>query len=163
MIIDATSSLVDVAFTVCTALDRVGTTAVLTGGSAATYYAPDAYQSDDLDFVITFNATGDSERVLLALGFERHDDFYRHQSSLFPLEFPPGPLMVGDEVIPQWNTDRLAAFPFWSDFSGLEQALAVYRRHSARIDLEVIRHWCQRERGQAKFDLFVSRLDLDET
>ncbi len=27
--------------------------AALTGGSAATFYAPDAYQSRDLDFVIT--------------------------------------------------------------------------------------------------------------
>lgn len=56
--ITATSSLVDVAFAVGTALERAGITAVLTGGSAATFYAPDAYQSSDLDFLITLPRTG---------------------------------------------------------------------------------------------------------
>lgn len=51
--ITASSTIVDVAFAVCTALERAKIIAVLTGGSAATYYAPEAYQSRDLDFVIT--------------------------------------------------------------------------------------------------------------
>lgn len=42
--IDRDSSLRDVAFEVCTALDRVGVTAVLSGGGAATLYAPHAIQ-----------------------------------------------------------------------------------------------------------------------
>jgi hypothetical protein len=54
--IEGGSSLVDVAFAVCTALDRDGITAVLTGGSAATFYAPEAYQSEDADFVLSFDA-----------------------------------------------------------------------------------------------------------
>ena len=53
MAIDATSTLVDVCFTVCTALSESDITAVLCGGSAATFYAPQAYQSKDADFVIT--------------------------------------------------------------------------------------------------------------
>jgi len=36
---------------------------VLTGGSAATFYAPHAYQSDDLDFVITLRGNGDGARA----------------------------------------------------------------------------------------------------
>jgi len=174
--LDATSSLVDVAFAVCTALDRAGTTAVLTGGSAATYYAPDAYQSADLDFVITFTASSEGERALLALGYSRRDDFYEHLTSPFPLEFPPGPLMVGDDVITRWNTeqrdgallhvlsptdccrDRLAAFLFWNDFSGLEQTLCVCRSQPDRVDLDSVRAWCQRERALDKHDLFSKRL-----
>lgn len=50
------SSLEDVCFTVCTALAHVGTNAVLAGGSAATYYAPHAYQSRDADFIVTFSS-----------------------------------------------------------------------------------------------------------
>jgi hypothetical protein len=46
------ASLVDVAFAVCTALDRTGNIAVLTGGSAATYYDSERYQSMDADFVL---------------------------------------------------------------------------------------------------------------
>jgi hypothetical protein len=42
-------SLIDGAFAVCTAFDAAGFTAVLCGGSAATYYAPDAYMSADND------------------------------------------------------------------------------------------------------------------
>lgn len=55
--ITTSSSLTDVAFAVCTALHRAGYTSVLTGGSAATFYAPTAYQSKDLDFVITLQRT----------------------------------------------------------------------------------------------------------
>jgi hypothetical protein len=176
MMIDTASSLVDVAFAVCTALERVGTTAVLTGGSAATYYAPDAYQSLDLDFVITFNANATGERALFELGFTRTADYYQHPDSAFPLEFPPGPLMVGDDIIASWDTnrrgdellhvltptdscrDRLAALLFWNDFSGLEQAIAVCRAQWKKIDLDVIRGWCERERGAEKYELFASRL-----
>jgi hypothetical protein len=51
--LDPSATLTDVAFAVCSALDRIGERAVLCGGSAATYYAPDAYQSRDLDFVLS--------------------------------------------------------------------------------------------------------------
>jgi hypothetical protein len=43
--LDGTATLTDVAFAVCTALERAGEYAVLVGGSAATYYAPEAYES----------------------------------------------------------------------------------------------------------------------
>ena len=48
------ATLTDVAFAACTALDAAGEVAFLCGGSAATYYAPEAYQSRDLDFVLRF-------------------------------------------------------------------------------------------------------------
>ena len=50
------SSLREVAFAVCTALHERGIEVVLTGGSAATVYAPHAYQSRDIDFVIVMHA-----------------------------------------------------------------------------------------------------------
>ncbi len=42
----------EVAFEVCSAFDRHKVLAVLVGGGAATYYAPRAYQTKDLDFVL---------------------------------------------------------------------------------------------------------------
>ena len=51
MRIDGRTSLVEVATAVCTALEQAGVTAVLTGGSAATFHAPEAYQSSDIDVV----------------------------------------------------------------------------------------------------------------
>jgi hypothetical protein len=176
MTIRASSSLTDVAFAVCTALDQVGTKAVLTGGSAATYYAPEAYQSADLDFVITFRGDDHAEQALLNLGYKRHGQFYQHSESHFPLEFPPGPLMIGDELVTDWRTDRqgnlclhvlsptdscrdrLAALLFWNDFSGLEQALAVCQTQWQHIDLSVIRNWCDSENAGQKFTFFEERL-----
>lgn len=63
MSINATTPLAEVATAVCSALDRTGITAVLTGGSAATYYAPEAYQSSDIDFVaVRFGPTQPGSR-----------------------------------------------------------------------------------------------------
>lgn len=169
------SSLTDVAFAVCTALSRVGVTAVLTGGSAATFYAPEAYQSVDLDFIITLRGDDGGAGALRSLGFELHGQFYRHPKTRFTLDFPRGPLAVGDDLITRWSTvrrgaevlqvlsptdscrDRLASFLFWNDFSGLEQALAVFRAQRRKISLKVIREWCARERQPEKFGLFVAR------
>lgn len=172
--ITSRSSLVDVAFEVGTALDRAGIVAVLTGGSAATFYAPKAYQSRDLDFVITLHGTG-GEAALKTIGYVRETDYYVHPRSPFPLEFPPGPLMVGDDHITRWNTvrgdadrlvhvltptdscrDRLAALLFWNDFSGLEQALAVWHARP-EVDLEIVRDWCVRSGHAAKWELFARR------
>ena len=169
------SSLTDVAFTVCTALWRVGITGVLTGGSAATFYAPEAYQSVDLDFVITLRGDDGGANALRSLGFELHGQFYRHPKTRFTLDFPRGPLAVGDELLTKWSTarrdaerlfvltpfdacrDRLASFLLWNDFSGLEQALAVFRAQRREISLKLIREWCVRERQAEKGELFTAR------
>ncbi|MHB8878252.1 MAG: hypothetical protein ACYC8T_31540 [Myxococcaceae bacterium] len=169
------SSLVDVAFEVCSALARHGFVAVLTGGSAATYYAPDAYQSCDLDFVLTFRGT-DGDQALQALGYQRRGDFYVHAASPFPLEFPPGPLAIGEDSVTTWSTvkrgdevlhiltptdscrDRLASYLFWTDLSGLEQALAVHLARPEEVDLHAVREWCRREGHARKFELYEARL-----
>lgn len=170
-----TSTLTDVAFAVCTALEGSGYRAVLTGGSAATFYAPEAYQSADLDFVITLHGKA-GEKALASLGYRRKGDFYVHPRSPFPLEFPNGPLAVGEDRISTWSTfrrkkevlhvltptdscrDRLASFLFWNDFSGLEQALSVQRARASEVDLKLIEDWCRREGHPEKFALFAARM-----
>lgn len=173
--ITANSTLVDVAFAVSTALTEAGVNAVLTGGSAATFYAPHAYQSDDLDFVITLWGDGGTE-ALGTLGYTETRGFYRHCVSPYPVEFPKGPLMIGDDYVDTWAThhrgneslnvlsptdccrDRLAAFLFWDDFAGLTQALAVAQAQQDDFDLDSVRDWCERERASKKFEIFASRL-----
>ena len=181
MTVNASTTLRELAFIVCTALDRAGETAVLTGGSAATVYAPEAYQSKDLDFVFTMwsAVTNPSEMPLIALGFTRVASSYHHPLTPLTLEFPPGPLAVGEEQITSWTTllngdlilhilsptdcvrDRLAWFLFDNDFSALEQALAVARTQD--VEIEVIRRWCVAEGEAAKFVLFEARLDARNT
>jgi hypothetical protein len=179
-VITEASSLTEVAFAVCTVLDAAGFTVVLTGGSAATFYAPDAYQSRDLDFVIGFRGTG-AEQALATIGYVPVDDHYEHAASPFPIEFPPGPLMIGDDHITSWKTvrrgqqvlhvlsptdtcrDRLAQYLFWNDFAGLEQALFVVAARRAEVDFDAIRAWCAREGHEEKYELFARRARMSNS
>ena len=177
MTISAESSLVDVAFIVCSALDRVGVTAVLTGGGAATFYAPEAIQSFDLDFILeVYSDEGSPGRVLEDLGYRREGQDYRHAANRFQLEFPKGPLAIGDERITAWETrrrgelllhvisptdscrDRLAAFYFFKDRSALEQARHVARSMGEKIDLDLIRTWSEREGRSEELGTFLAGL-----
>lgn len=165
----------ELAFTVCSALHESGVTAVLTGGGAATVYAPESYQSRDLDFVLSYHASPTSvEQALLRLGFEGKAGSYRHPGTPLTLDFPAGPLAIGEEVVTDWATlyeddlrldlltptdcvrDRLAWFLFNNDYSSLEQALAVAR--AQRVDVGRIRDWAGREGESHKFAVFLSRL-----
>jgi hypothetical protein len=172
------SSLTDVAFAVCSALDRAGVTAVLTGGSAATVYAPDAYQSRDLDFILQFGAaiSPPSAKPLLDIGFVPlgRSAMFGHELLPYTLEFPAGPLAVGAEVLTAWHTlrdergllhilsptdcvrDRLAGAIHFRDFSSIRQAVAVASRQ--RVDLEQIEQWCASEGGGRQYRAFADQL-----
>ena len=77
--IEPTDDLTSMAFKVCTALDTVGIRAVLTGGSAATVYAPEAYQSSDADFIAPFTTREESfQKVIEGLGFVKQGRIYVH-------------------------------------------------------------------------------------
>lgn len=171
------SSLREIAFMVCTALDGAGIAAILTGGSAATVHSAGAYQSRDLDFVISFGSGNrDGSQILSDLGYVLRGSTYVHPDNEFTLDFPPGPLSVGRDVLIEWDTlhegplllrilnptdscrDRLAGFLFWHDRGSLEQAIAVARAQAARIDIERIREWCRHERRMEEFDQFRRRL-----
>jgi hypothetical protein len=177
--IRATSSLREVAFAVCTACERVGTQIVLSGGSAATVYAPEAYQSRDLDFVVfAGGADAAASQALHRLGFRRAGAQYTHIESEFTLDFPAGPLAVGREILSTFDTltngssvlhiltptdsckDRLAAFIHWNDRSGLEQALAVARAHPSSLDLPALDDWARTEGGQRHAKEFRRDLSL---
>jgi hypothetical protein len=94
-----------VAFIVCTALAGQDIAAVLTGGSAATVYAPHAYQSRDMDFILHWQGkTTGGAAVLNSLGYTERGQTWHHSDSPFTLEFPKGPLAVGDDLIKSWDT-----------------------------------------------------------
>ena len=83
-------------------------------------------------------------------------------------------MAIGEDIITNWSTleesgfvlhiltptdcvrDRLAWFLFNSDYSSLEQALAVAT--SQEIDLSQIKEWAIREGEGHKFQVFISRL-----
>ena len=177
MTIGPDSSLADVAFLVCAALDRTGQIAILTGGGAATVYAPEANQSRDADFVFEFWSSFDADYgPLYELGFRREGRIFVHPETVYTVDFPPGQLAIGGDDVTAWDTlerdgmrlhiltptdcvrDRLAWFiQRRPDYAALEQALAVAVRHP--IDLLAIERWAEREGEAAKFATFKHRYD----
>ncbi len=165
MILSAGATLTDVAFAVCTALERAGERAVLCGGSAATFYAPEAYQSRDLDFVLRFGARADDvDRALAPLGYIRTPErLYSHPDIIYTVEFPAGPLAIGSETVYDYATqyrddlvlyvytatdvirDRFMHYWAWSDESALRVALDVASTCRSTIDLRAIEAWTERE------------------
>ena len=161
------ASLVDVAFAACTALARAGETAVLCGGSAASYYVPEVYRSLDIDFVPRVQAARHIvDRALASIGYARAAGGpYVHARLPYAIELPMGPLAIGREYVSAWRTDhrgdlllhvytatdvvrdRFLHYWAWGDPMGLDVALAVARAHAADVDLDAFRRWTERERA----------------
>ena len=182
--LESNATLTDVAFAVCTALDHVGEHAVLCGGSAATYYVPEAYQSRDLDFVLRFAArTKVVDEALRSLGYVRAPErMYKHPTIPYTVEFPSGPLAIGSETVETTATerrgeevlhvllptdvvrDRFMSYWAWADQTALGVGLAVARAHAPSIDLRAIEEWADRELSGAPAAYDRSRRDnfLDE-
>jgi len=171
LVVTRRSSLADVAVVVAAVLRDAGFTAVLTGGACATIYSAGAYQSHDLDFIV--RAGGGRRALDTAMadaGFRRDTDRYVHPDTAFFVEFPRGPLSIGDdmEIVPvdvqiganrilalsptDACRDRLAAFFHWSDRQSLASAVAIARRH--RVRMAAIKRWSEREGHADKFREF---------
>jgi hypothetical protein len=169
-------SLEDICFEVCTALESVGTRAILTGGSAATFYAPDVYQSLDADFVIAFGNSKEAGRALEARGFTQNNGVYHRKGTKYTLEFPPGPLAIGSEYITDYATfhrsggevlyvlhaldcvrDRLLWYYHYGDISALKAAAGVAK--AQQVDAANLRAWSERENAVQKFELFIRQIE----
>jgi hypothetical protein len=165
--IDENSTLQDVCYEVAEALRAMQADAVLTGGSAATIYAPDAYTSLDADFVFSRQPDRVSlENTLAAIGFRKSKTpgMFEHTKSKYTLDFPKGPLAVGGDYVRTTQTvirhgrtlqvltptdcvrDRLAHFFFWDDYTALTTAVAVMQSpYGSEVDFDAVRTWAERE------------------
>ncbi len=165
--------LEDLAGLVCSTLERHGVRVVLSGGSVVSIYSANTYQSYDLDF-IQIGLARRMDAAMQELGFAKSGRHWTHPSTRYWVEFPPGPVQVGESLVTQFAErttrfgvlrllaptecvmDRLAAWFHWSDPQGLEQAVAVAERHP--VDLERIETWSRKERAAEKFAEFRARL-----
>lgn len=172
------TSLRDLAFIISTKLTEAKLTAVLTGGGAAVIYAPESIQSYDLDFVFDFWSSLDPpEQPLLELGFQRKGDMYVHESVKFTLEFPEGPLSVGEQVVREWDVltengmtlnilkpidcvkDRLMwYFGPSPDYAALAQAVAVTKKQN--VDIDSLRTWSESIGEKKAFEFFLNRYEV---
>jgi hypothetical protein len=156
-------------------LGSKGIATVLVGGACISIYSANEYSSFDLDFIITGSSTRQRVRAALAeISFIEENRYFINPQTPFFVEFPSGPLAIGDEPPSEISTlrfstgnlrllsptdcvkDRLAAFYHWKDQQSLEQAILIAKGHD--IDIEEVRRWSVNEGFAEVFEKKVSRL-----
>lgn len=179
MSLSGSSTLQDVAVAVGAHLASRGIRAVLTGGACVAIHTG-TYVSKDADFVLQSNVSQQFlEDVLRELGFVRKGAEYVHPDIPFSIEFPPGPLSIGDDlaILPEELAlgpiktlglsatdscrDRLAAFYHWNDRQALALALDIARARP--VDFDLIRNWSVREGKTAEFGEFLRKAEARTT
>lgn len=176
----ADMDLAELAAFVCSHLREHGIPVVLVGGSCVSIYSDNRYQTADLDFVERYHTKRAALRKALALiGFTEKHRYFTHPAAAYFLEFPAGPLAVGDGPVRELNEletelgaltlltptdcikDRLAAFYHWKDRQALQQAVWVARQHA--FDRDDVRTWSAREGMADKFAEFLAALGSSES
>lgn len=167
-------SQVELAAYVQDALQAEGIQVVLSGGSVVSFYSSNKYVSKDLDLINTsFSKRSKIKAVMDRLGFHEQGRYFNHPETTFFIEFPDGPLSVGEEPVKEISEfelstgtlkvlsptdcvkDRLCAFYFWNDLQGLEQAVLVTK--SQQVDLKEIRRWSKVEGKEKEHKAFTSK------
>jgi hypothetical protein len=168
-------SVEELAGLVCETLENVGITTTLTGGACVAIWSDGKYVSRDLDFIEEGPVSRRQIKDALSkIGFTEKQRYFVHPDTEFFVEFPTGPLTVGDERVHEVAIrdtgagrlrllsptdcikDRLAAFFYWNDKMAFEQALLVARSQS--IDFADLRRWAKAEGESKKFKEFESAL-----
>ncbi|HIP61229.1 MAG TPA: hypothetical protein EYG98_01590 [Sulfurovum sp.] len=162
---------------ICSALEREGIDTVLSGGSCVEIYSSGRYTSDDLDLIDRFNGGHRKIKVIMEkLGFREYEmkRYFVHDDTELFIEFPRGPLGVGDAPVNEIACrrsktgtlklltptdcikDRLAGYYHWDDTQNLEQAVWVAEANS--FDMKAIDDWSKIEGKSEKFDIFKKRV-----
>ena len=160
---------------VATHLRSRGIDVVLSGGAVVAIYSAGRYVSMDMDFIEQSLGTRKELRYALAeIGWTEQNRYFVHPDTGYFLEFPAGPLSVGDEPVAtiselEFSTgllrllsptdcvkDRLAAFYHWKDQQSLEQAVLV--ASTSEVDLGEVERWSRKEKALPKFRIFSARL-----
>ncbi|NKB65809.1 MAG: hypothetical protein GKR89_01995 [Candidatus Latescibacteria bacterium] len=166
-------TLGELAAFVCSHLKKKGMEVVLSGGGCVSIYTTNRYQSYDLDFIQPVTNRKKVRDALSELGFKEENRYFKHPESEFWVEFPPGPLAVGDEPVKEvvqrefatgqlylisptdCVKDRLAGFYHWEDRQCLEQAVLVAQNN--KVDLDEIARWSQHEKKEREFARVLPR------
>ena len=97
-------SLGELAAYVCTHLHENDIHCVLTGGACVSIYTENRYESFDLDFIENMaSKRKDIMNALSQIGFYEENRYFKHKDSKYFIEFPKGPLAVGQEPVREPN------------------------------------------------------------
>jgi hypothetical protein len=168
-------SQVELAAYIQDSLDREGIKVVLSGGSAVSFYSSDKYVSKDLDLInANFAKRSRIRLVMEKIGFQEQGRYFMNPETQFFVEFPDGPLSVGEEPVKEISEfelatgtlrvvsatdcvkDRLCAFYFWNDQQGLAQAILV--AESQKVNLKEVKRWSIVEGKEHEYEIFKSKL-----
>ena len=171
----AKMSMEELAAYVCDKLNENGIETVLSGGCCVQIYSQGKYTSDDIDLIDRFNGGHTLiKKVMFDMGFREHNRYFVHEDTKWFIEFPRGPLGVGDAPVNDIATreeetgilklltptdcikDRLAAYYHWDDPQSLEQAVWVAEQNE--FDIASIEAWSQKENEMDKFNIFRLRV-----
>ena len=155
------------------AFKNINVNVVLSGGSCVSIYSCESYVSMDLDFVNAgFAKRSVISAVMKMLGFHEENRYFCHPETKFTIEFPPGPLGIGEENLPKVDEittetgsfkllsptdcvkDRLSWYFHANDRECLRQASLVASTND--IDVINIEAWSKRE---GKHDVFLQIRD----
>ena len=118
--------------------------------------------------------TEEVDRALVTLGFKRRRDRYVHGIVPFFVEFPSGPLGIGEDfhIRPVWKSrraartlalsatdacrDRLAAFYHWKDRKSLAAAVAIAARN--HVAFRKVREWSRQEGNLDGYAIFLAEI-----
>ena len=156
-------------------LKKAGIEVVLSGGSVVTIYSQSKYVSKDLDLVNIYASSYKKIKALMMeLSFQEDGRYFAHPDTHLFIEFPAGPLAIGEEAISniiekEMETgilriisptdcvkDRLAAYYHWGDLQCLVQA--GYVSQAQEVDLQEIEAWSKREGMLEKFGEIKKKL-----
>jgi hypothetical protein len=156
-------------------LESDGIRVVLSGGSAVSFYSSDKYVSKDLDLInISFSRRSKIESAMKKIGFRERGRYFVNPETQIYVEFPDGPLSVGDEPVKEISEfelatgtlrvvsatdcvkDRLCAFYFWNDQQGLAQAVLVTQ--SQNVDFSEIERWSKVEGKEREYEIFKKKI-----
>jgi hypothetical protein len=155
-----------------------GIDVVLSGGAVVAIYTNGKYVSGDLDFVNRYGIKRSTiAEVMEEMGFTEMGRHFEHPETAFFVEFPPGPLAIGESyaiklqeldlatgklilITPtECVKDRLAWYYHTGDQQSLLHAIMVATDHP--VDLKEIEKWSEGEGKLDEFDKFIEKLNED--
>jgi Nucleotidyl transferase of unknown function (DUF2204) len=166
----SSTPIIELAAIVAQHLQQRGVDVVLVGGLAVEIYAENLYLTKDIDMVNTnYLRPSQLHKIMGELGFHKLGRVYVHATTVITVEFPPGPLAIGRNLIKNTTVvqvangaipilyaidvvkDRIAAFIHWQDKQSLVQAMSIMLKHGLKP--EELKIFCESEGDESSFTL----------
>ena len=158
-------SIQEIGSYICSQLEGKGIHVALSGGACMELYSS-KFSSYDIDLIERYSTQHKKIALTMKeLGFNQHEKskYFKHEDNPYMIEFPTGPLTVGDEFVKEVATietefgylrllsptdcikDRLCAYVYHFDEVCLDQAVDVAINNE--IDYDNLEKWVSNEAG----------------